>query len=317
VRQTVDQIKISFDNGLASEYDLLTAQVQLSNLDPTIMQAQEGRTIAEQYLKMLMGMPLEQSVRFVGDLAELERSLVAPRLEADLAGNSDLRTLDIQHDVLSRQLKVLRTQRMPTLAASLSANLNGHDPIAFDMAAMGGGATGWQGDGTYIGQPGGIWAPEGGVGQFPAGWTFAPPTREVQSTNNAFMWQNPVSLSFALSVPIFSGFTNSNREKQLKNNIRQLSLQREYAQKQVQVAANTSISNVYTARQRMASTQKTVEQARKAYHISNVRYKAGAGTILELNSAELQLTQSRLNHSQAVYDLLCAQADFEKINGNE
>ncbi|MDR2886275.1 MAG: TolC family protein [Rikenellaceae bacterium] len=319
VQQTVDQIRVSNRAGLASEYDLLTAEVQLSNLEPTILQAEKGLGIAEQYLKMLMGMPLEQQVKFTGDLMLLEQTYAAQRslYDADLTNNSDLRSLDIQQDLLVRQLKVLRTQRMPTLGATLSGSFQGHDPINFDMAAMSGGATGWQANGTYIGQPYGMWTPNASS---PMGgdWAFAAPAAaSTTPVNNAFTWQHPLTLSFGLSVPIFAGFTNSNREKQLKNNIRQLSMQRDYAEKQIEVSASTSISNIYTARERMAATQKTVDQARKAYDISNVRYRAGAGTILELNSAELQLTQSQLNHSQAIYDLLSAQADYEKVIGNE
>ena len=38
VQRTVDDTRLQYDNGLASEYDLLTAQVQLSNLKPSILQ---------------------------------------------------------------------------------------------------------------------------------------------------------------------------------------------------------------------------------------------------------------------------------------
>ena len=37
VQRTVDDTELQYNNGLASEYDLLTAQVQLSNLQPTII----------------------------------------------------------------------------------------------------------------------------------------------------------------------------------------------------------------------------------------------------------------------------------------
>ncbi|MBR3853950.1 MAG: TolC family protein, partial [Tidjanibacter sp.] len=56
-------------------------------------------------------------------------------------------------------------------------------------------------------------------------------------------------------------------------------------------------------------------QAGKAYEIAQVRYNAGTGTILELNSSELSLTQAKLNYSQAIYDFLAARADYEKVIG--
>ena len=60
-----------------------------------------------------------------------------------------------------------------------------------------------------------------------------------------------------------------------------------------------------------------VEQARKAYKISDTRYRAGAGTILELNSAQLSQTQAQLNFSQAIYDYLSAKAEYDRIVGKE
>ncbi len=310
VRQTVEQLKVGFANGLTSEYDLLTAQVQLSNLEPAIIQAEKGLLVSKMYLMMLMGMPVDRTITLKGSLDELNTdSSEVPLYGIDLSGNSDLRSLDIQQGVMQRQLGVLRTQRMPTLGATLSGSLRGHDPIAFDLSSMGG--MGWQSDGSYIGQPYGQWTQAGSWSFFPP----APPSGDNGSKD--FEWQHPVSLSVGMSIPIFAGFTKTNREKQLRNSIKQLQTQRDYAEKQIEVQAATSANNVATARERMAATSMTVGQAGKAYDIASVRYKAGAGTILELNAAELQLTQSQLNHTQAIYDLLSAQADYRKILGKE
>jgi outer membrane protein TolC len=60
-----------------------------------------------------------------------------------------------------------------------------------------------------------------------------------------------------------------------------------------------------------------VTQAQKAYDISFTRYNAGAGTILELNSAQLALTQAKLSYSQSIYDYLAAYAEYEKALGKD
>ena len=54
-----------------------------------------------------------------------------------------------------------------------------------------------------------------------------------------------------------------------------------------------------------------------AYSISDTRYRAGAGTILELNSAQLAQTQAELNFSQAIFDYLTAKAEYDRIVGKE
>lgn len=272
VRQLVDELRTKFDNGLASEYDLLTAQVQLSVLEPNIIQAQQGLQIASMYLKMLLGLPLEQPLALDGDLNTLEAQASEPLPATDdLSGNSSLRALDIQADVLTRQFKVLRAQRLPTLGAAFDAQIMGRNAIS-----LGGG-----------------------------------------SVAQAFEWQRPMTLGASLSVPLFAGFANVNRERQIKNNIAQIELQRRYAEQQMQVQLSTALSNILAARARMHATAQAEQQSEKAHKIAKVRFDAGAGTILELNSAELQMTQSRLNHLQAVYDLLSARAEHEKIVGGE
>ena len=78
-----------------------------------------------------------------------------------------------------------------------------------------------------------------------------------------------------------------------------------------------ALNDLLTAREMMLAQARTMAQADKAYHISDTRFRAGAGTILELNSAQLNRTQAHLNYSQAIYDYLSAQADYDRIVGRE
>ena len=94
-------------------------------------------------------------------------------------------------------------------------------------------------------------------------------------------------------------------------------MQRDYAQRQTTVVVESAINNLLTAREMMLAQARTMAQADKAYHISDTRFRAGAGTILELNSAQLNRTQAHLNYSQAIYDYLSAQADYDRIVGRE
>ena len=95
----------------------------------------------------------------------------------------------------------------------------------------------------------------------------------------------------------------------------QLDLQRDYAERGVKLQVQQAINNLLTARETMLSNELTVEQATTAYDISLTRYNAGAGTILELNSAQLSMTQAQLQYSQSIYDYLSAQAEYEKVLG--
>ena len=63
------------------------------------------------------------------------------------------------------------------------------------------------------------------------------------------------------------------------------------------------------------STKDVVAQAEKGYEISQKLYDTGIGTLLELNDAQLGLTQASLAFTQAIYNFLAAKADLDKTLG--
>lgn len=295
VSKTVEDTRVQYEHGLASEYNLLTAEVQLSNLQPSIIQTANSIDVAKRLLKMYLSLPENIDIALVGTLDDFRDAILngGEQLSTDVSENSTLKQLDIQAELLRQNLKLTQTSRMPTLAAFGQFAYSGNDMQRPDFSAMmGGGATG----GT-------------------TGSTSNAGTAEA--VKKSFYWQHPISIGVSLSVPIFSGFKNTNKVRQVRNQIRQLELQRDYVAKSTDVQVRSSINNLLTAREKMFANEKTVAQAQKAYDISNTRYKAGAGTILELNTAELSLTQAKLNYSQAIYDYISAKADYDQIVGKE
>lgn len=295
VSKTVEDTRVQYEHGLASEYNLLTAEVQLSNLQPSIIQTANSIDVAKRLLKMYLSLPENIDIALVGTLDDFRDAILngGEELSTDISENSTLKQLDIQAELLRQNLKLTQTSRMPTLAAFGQFAYSGNDMQRPDFSAMmGGGATG------------GTTGSTGNAGT-------------AEAVKKSFYWQHPISIGVSLSVPIFSGFKNTNKVRQVRNQIRQLELQRDYVAKSTDVQVRSSINNLLTAREKMFANEKTVAQAQKAYDISNTRYKAGAGTILELNTAELSLTQAKLNYSQAIYDYISAKADYDQIVGKE
>ncbi len=283
-QRVVDNTKTLYENGLAAEYDYITAQVQLSNLKPQVLQAENGISITKLQLKMYLSLPEEVELSIAGSLDDFrERVLLAEDYSMDVSENTTLKSLDIQRELLEHQEKLIQTTRMPTLAAFGSISYIGQERV--DLSGLMGG-----------GMPG------AGAGA----------TAQEQSK---FWWQYPISVGAQLSIPIFSGLKKHNQLREVRNQIAQFDLQREYAEKGVKLQVQQSINTLLTARETMLSNELTVEQAQKAYDISYTRYNAGAGTILELNSSQLSLTQAQLNYSQSIYDYLSAQAEYEKVLG--
>lgn len=289
IEETVENTRNMYKAGLAAEYDLLTAEVQLSNLRPTIIQTENSVEIAKLLLKMYLGLPQETEVEVTGTLDEFRDAVLAggANLQTDYSENTDLRTLDINLKMLNAQKRLANSARIPTIAAFMQGSYTGNDSRNPLSSMMGGGAG--AGSGTGAGT----------------------------STKNEFWWQYPINVGVQVSIPIFAGFANTSKVKSIQNSIRQLEMQRDYLEESIYVQVRSALNTLITARETMLANEKTVVQAQKAFDIAQTRYTAGAGTILEVNSAELQLTRSSLNYSQAIYDYLSAKADYDKIIGKE
>ncbi len=275
-KKSVDDTQTMYNNGLTAEYDLLTAQVQYSNLQPTIVQTRNSVEIAKLLLKMYLSLPAETDIKLVGSLDEMRHVVFdgTDALTTDVSQNSDLIALEYQSQLLSDQLRLTNSARLPTLAAYGTATYYGTESAVIDFA------------------------------------TFT-------QNGTEYYAQVPINVGLSLSIPIFSGLTNINKAKSIKNQMKQLELQRTYAEQAKVVELKSAINNLFTAREKMFSEEATMGQATKAYNISKTRYDAGVGTMLELNSAQLSQTQSALNYSQAIYDYLSAKCDYDMIIGKE
>ena len=281
-QRVVDDTRSLYENGLAPEYDYLTAQVQLSNLKPQVLQAQNAIDITKLQLKMYLSLPEELSLSICGSLDGFrDIVLLEEDYTADLSENTTLRNLDLNRELLEHQEKLIQTTRMPTIAAFGQISYIGQERV--DLGGFLGGA--------------------GSAGS--------------SVDQSKFWWQYPISIGAQISIPIFAGFKKTNQLREVRNQMAQLDIQRDYAEQGLKVQVQQSINTLLTARETMLSNELVVEQAQKAYDISLTRYNAGAGTILELNNAQLSLTQAQLNYSQSIYDYLSAEAQYKKTLGVE
>ena len=119
-----DIYKKKFETGAASEYDVLRAEVQVKNIEPSILDMENTISQAKLQLKLLMGMDMALNIKVNGSLSDYQNSLYQKVMDTNvsLANNSTLRTLDLQTEALKQALSVQKAAWYPTLA--LSANYN-------------------------------------------------------------------------------------------------------------------------------------------------------------------------------------------------
>ncbi len=121
-----DIFQKKFELGAASEYDVLRANVAVTNLEPAILEAENSITALKLQLKLLMGMdvrhdfePSQQLDDFKG---EMYARVMSNTLGADttLANNTSLKAMDLQTDYLKKALDVQKMAWYPTLTGSAS-----------------------------------------------------------------------------------------------------------------------------------------------------------------------------------------------------
>ncbi len=110
--------------GTASDYDVLRASVAMKNIEPELLAADVSIRQARLQLLVLMGVDATFEFTPAETLADYENSMYASTLsiDPDYSGNSDLRLLDINTDILKRNLQIQKLSFSPTLA--LTANYN-------------------------------------------------------------------------------------------------------------------------------------------------------------------------------------------------
>lgn len=109
--------------GSVSEYDKITAEVQMRNMKSSVVSAETGLTLATLQLKVLMGIDTNIGININDSLKAYENSLTLSNTEvtaAELSNNSTLRQLDQNRALLERTRKILRTNFMPTVGLQLA-----------------------------------------------------------------------------------------------------------------------------------------------------------------------------------------------------
>lgn len=123
-------------------------------------------------------------------------------------------------------------------------------------------------------------------------------------------------IGLSLNVPILSWVGTSYKIKETKITMANLEDQKKYLENNLRVSVNSNLDNIRNAIAEMTSNKETMMQAERAYNIVQKQFEVGMATWLDLNSAELAMTQSQLLYHQSIYNFLTAKNELEKLMGN-
>ena len=132
-------------------------------------------------------------------------------------------------------------------------------------------------------------------------------------STNDFYKSSQVGLS--LSLNLFQGMQTYARVEQAQLEERKSEEQKVNLERNLKTGIHSVIGTLRQSKKRIEAQQRTVETAERGYKIVTTRFLANAATQLEVNDAQLALTQAKVNRIQAVYDYLVASADLDELIG--
>lgn len=263
-------VNAKYQQGAVSEFDKITAEVQMRSVKPSLVSAGNAVTLSKLQLKVLMGITADVDIDIDDSLAAYEGVVFANQLDntvhEGLANNSTMKQLELNRLMLQKNIKSLRANFMPTLGL---------------------------------------------------GYSY-----QYQSMNNDtwnlfnYNYGSSSSLVFNLSIPLYKA-SNFTKLKTNRIQMRQLEQNRIDTERKLNMQITSYQDNMAASSEQVSSNKENVMQAEKAVQIASKRYEVGKGTVLELNSSQVQLTEAELTYNQSIYDYLVAKADLDQVLGRD
>lgn len=116
-------VNAKFQQGRVSEFDKISAQVQMNSVKPNVISAANAVALSQLQLKVLMGITADVDLKIDDSLENYETSVFTNQMEQTnegLVNNTTMRQLDLNRKMLQQNRKSLYTSFMPTLGAQIN-----------------------------------------------------------------------------------------------------------------------------------------------------------------------------------------------------
>lgn len=261
-------VNAKFEQGKVSEFDKISAEVQMRNLQPSVISAHNAVELSKLQLLVLMNIEPETEIELQGSLNDYEENVYAGVLTADtnsLKNNSSLMQMDMNVKMLQQTLSLNKQNFAPMVALQFN-------------------------------------------------YMYTCMANDFKFKD--YEWNPYSNVSLSVSLPLFK-YSNFSALKKTNLQISQLMQNRDYTARQLAMQQQSYLNSMTASAEQVSSNKEAIVQAQKARDIAEKLYEVGRGTVLELNSAEVALTQAKLTYTQSIYDYLSAKADLDKLQGKD
>jgi outer membrane protein TolC len=265
-----------FKQGFAEKIDVDRLQVAYNNLKVEKEKATRLVALGVDLLKFQMGMELSQPLELTD---KLENALV----EAEIIANSsfdysrriEYSILETQRDLAKLDIKNKQAGYYPQLLLNGRYGYSGSSNSFRDLARF-----------------------------------------ETQVAEKFYPnWFKFAFVGVSLQVPIFDGLRKKYEVQQAKLTLKTLDNSFLNLQQSIDLQLNQSNTNLQNALEVIKSQKESLDLATEVARVTNIKFKEGVGSNLEVITAETDLRQAQTNYYAAIYDALIAKVDLQKATG--
>lgn len=129
-------------------------------------------------------------------------------------------------------------------------------------------------------------------------------------------WFPTTIAGITLSVPIFDGLERKAKLERARINHEKVIVRREEFERSVDLEVMNARLRLINARESAESRREAMQLAQTIYDTTQIKYREGVGSSVELTQAEADLYTSQTNYINALYDLIVARTDLDIALGN-
>ncbi|MDQ7052996.1 MAG: TolC family protein [candidate division KSB1 bacterium] len=138
---------------------------------------------------------------------------------------------------------------------------------------------------------------------------------DIQKVYSGFDKNYSVSFGINLSLNLFNGFNDAAAVERESLNYRIALENLKEQERQLRQRVQTALQSLEMWKQISEINQLNLRSAEEELRLAQERYRVGAGTLLELITAQVNLTRARATLVQAKYDAKVAEAELKAAMG--
>ena len=124
-------------------------------------------------------------------------------------------------------------------------------------------------------------------------------------------WAPQAYVGLNLNVPIFDGLDKKAKIQRTMLDMQEVVNQKTELLQGIELEVKTARTSYVSAKENYLNQQKNLALAERIYNTTQIKYKEGVGSSLEVTQAEQEMYTSQSNFLQSLYELVSAKKQLE------